>query len=151
MTRTSAFFRRTRTHFSGRARASSRGFTLLELLVVLAIVAAVSAVIGPVTWRAVENAERRGARADVHAALAAIPLTAFRQGRPLHIDASGLSRLGPELPADCSLALPDPPLIYAANGMAAGGRVLLTCGGQTSTFEVAPVTGEVRLIREDIP
>lgn len=133
---------RDRRQTASSSHGGADGFTLIEILVVLAIVAAVSAVVGPAAWRALQNAELRGAEADVQAALAALPMAAFAQGRPLVVDADALAGRVPSLPAGCRINLPNA-LRYAPNGMTPGGTVHLACDGTVVAFDVAAVTGEV--------
>ena len=128
-------------------RAAS-GFTLLEVLVVLAIVAAISSIVGPVGWRALNAASQRGAESELQAVLASLPLAAFAQGRPLSVDAAGLTRRLGDVPENCSVIVPSP-LTYSANGMTRGGTVQLACDGSVAAFEIAPVTGDIR--RADLP
>ena len=123
--------------------ASRGGFTLLEVLVVLAIVAAITGIVAPAGWRALQSARLRGAEADLQAALATLPMRAFGQGQPLVVDSTVLTRQLESLPEDCRLHVAEP-LRYAANGMAGGGTVQLACAAAVSTFDVAEVTGAVR-------
>jgi len=122
--------------------AGRRGFTLLELLVVLAIIAVLSAMVGPAVWRSLDAAAQRGAAADLQAQLAALPLAAFAAGRPLRVDAQLLRGRMADLPDGCAVLVPVA-FTYAPNGMTPGGTVQLACGGRVETFAVRPVTGEV--------
>lgn len=126
-------------------RRAVLGFTLLEMLVVLTIIAAMAAMVGPAGWRMLRSAELRGAEADLQAALTALPTFAFSEGRALAIDATALRSRLPTLPEGCRVLLPLP-LRYAANGMADGGSAQLTCDGEVTQFEVIQITGEVRRV-----
>jgi prepilin-type N-terminal cleavage/methylation domain-containing protein len=120
-----------------------RGFTLLELLVVLAIVALASAPAVPRVAGWLEAAEQRGWRADLRAQLARYPLQAFLRGEALEIDAKRLRLdLGDRWPEAAVVRL-DQPLRYAANGAAAEGRLTLSLGAWQSEWRVLPLTGEV--------
>lgn len=122
-----------------------RGFTLFELLVVLVLMGLMAGLVAPAGWRALENAARRGAAADVQAWLSSLPLRSFQKGERFVLAGEALARAFPDLPADCRLQAGEP-LVYGANGMAAGGRVKFLCAGEAArVFVVAPVTGVVSL------
>jgi|GEM_PF-1178962 len=119
------------------------GFTLIELLVVFALIALVTGLVVPAGIRAVENAQRRGAMADINAVLSALPLRAFHSGKVLTEDAQTLRAELGDVPQDLQIQM-DSPLTYAANGMAAGGQVRAGfADGAWETFTVEPVTGVV--------
>lgn len=119
------------------------GFTLLELLVVLTIVALSIGLVLPSASRWVDAARERGWRADLRATLAGLPVRAFRQGEALALDAPALRALQPELPADLNLRLPQP-LRYTAMGVAEGGQLTLGIPGQPAeTWTIEPVSGRV--------
>ena len=128
---------------SSAAPGRAAGFTLIELLVVFALIALVTSLVVPAGIRAIQNAGRRGALADLNALLATLPLRAYRSGQPLTIDAVGLRAQLPDAPADFVIET-GAPLAYAANGMAGGGEVRAGfADGSWQTFTVTPVTGEV--------
>lgn len=123
--------------------ARRRGFTLLELLVVLAIVALVSATAAPRVAGWLEAAEQRGWQSDLRAQLARYPVETFLRGEPLDVDERRLrTDLGERWPAQATVRL-DAPLRYAANGAAQGGRLLLGLGGWQMEWRVLPLTGEI--------
>lgn len=127
-------------HFAPLRR---RGFTLLELLVVLAIVALASATAVPRVAGWLAAAEQRGWRADLRAQLSRYPAQAFLAGAPLMVDAQRLRQdLGERWPANAEVRL-DKPLRYGANGAAQGGRLTVTLGDWRSEWRVTPLTGEV--------
>lgn len=146
MRRTSGSFLRS----SPERRAGRRGapgFTLLELLVVLTLVALVAGVVAPIASRGLEAARERAAVADLRALLEGLPVRVFRQGAPQSYDASALERLLGELPPGWNLRLAEP-LHYAASGAAGGGSVTLQAPARTVTvLRVLPVSGEV-VVRE---
>ena len=134
-------------------RSGSRGFTLVELVVVLALVALATGIAAPAVVRGVAAARERGVLADVRVLLEGMPVRAVQSGSGLDMDAAALRRLVPELPAGWRLEV-DPPLRYAPNGVAAGGAVrLLIPGRDPTTWRVAVVSGRVEVItrRGDVP
>jgi prepilin-type N-terminal cleavage/methylation domain-containing protein len=124
-------------------RAHAAGFTLIELLVVFALIALVTGLVVPAGIRAIENAQRRGAMADINALLAVYPLRAFHNGKAMSVDAVAIRGELPDAPQELQIQM-DAPLAYAANGMASGGQVRAGFGdGAWETFNVDPVTGVV--------
>jgi len=128
-----------------RCWQAARGFTLLELLVVMALVAMVLGLVGPASMRAIDAAQERGIAADLEAALSALPLQAFRSGQELTLDVGQIRQLVPALPSSWAINL-DRPLRYGSSGMAAGGQVTMLVPGRMAVrWRVAAVTGDVRL------
>ena len=64
-----------------------KGFTLLELLVVLSIVAMAAGLMVPSASRWMSAARERAWQQELRAELAALPMRAFRRGEPLELDA----------------------------------------------------------------
>lgn len=125
-------------------RRATRGFTLFELIVVLALVALAAGVVTPAVVGGLAAARERGVLADVRVVLEGMPVRAYQSGSGLEIDAVALRRLVPELPDDWRLEV-ERPLRYAPNGVAAGGAVrLLIPGRDTTTWQVAAVSGQVQ-------
>ena len=107
------------------------------------LIGLITGLVAPAGIRAIENAGRRGALADLNALLAALPLRAYSSGRPLTIDAAGLRAQLPDAPENFVIET-GATLVYAANGMAVGGEVRAGFSdGNWQTFTVAPVTGAV--------
>lgn len=127
-----------------RVQFVTRGFTLLELLVVLSIVALTTGLILPSASRWLAAARERGWQQEVHAELTALPIRAFRSGEPMSLDAAGLQKLlRDQLPAGATVEL-EAPLRYSAAGVAAGGIVKVRASdGKSLRWVVAPATGEV--------
>lgn len=118
-----------------------RGFTLLELLLVLALVGLLTALVAPrlATW--VDGARSRAALDAIRTRLEAERSLAFHEGRPREVNAANAGR---ELPAGWRLELARP-LIWEANGMARGGRLRLWNGREMlADWVVEPVAGDVR-------
>ena len=120
-----------------------RGFTLLELLVVLALVALVTGLVAPVAYKGLSAARERGALADLSALLEGLPMRAFRSGAAQSYDGRVLASLLPELPAGWRVVT-EPELRYAASGVAGGGVVrLLNADALLAELRVLAVSGEV--------
>lgn len=120
----------------------SRGFTLLELLVVLVLVALVMGLVAPQANRWLEATQARGWRADLRAHVAALPVKAFLSGEALSADAAQLQKGLPD-PVDGTQLHLDTPLRYSAMGVATGGRIELRRGASREVWLVAPITGEL--------
>ena len=122
---------------------AAAGFTLLELLVVLALLALVTGLVAPAAVRALGAARERAAAADLDALLEGLPVRAFRAGAAQAYTGPALSQLLADLPAGWAVEA-TPPLRYTAQGVAAGGTVrLLAPGRQARVLQVLPVSGEV--------
>jgi prepilin-type N-terminal cleavage/methylation domain-containing protein len=127
-------------------RRALRGFTLVELVVVLALVAMATGLVAPAVMRGVDAARERGARADIRVLLEGMPVRAYQGGAVLEMDATALRRLVPELPEAWRIEV-DPPLRYAPNGVAAGGVVrLLIPDREPSVWKIATVSGQVEVV-----
>lgn len=124
-----------------------RGFTLLEMLVVVVLIALTTAVVLPAVIRWTAASAERGWREDFVVLVGAMPLTAFKGGRSMRLDADDLRRLVPSLPMDVEIRL-DRPLEYAANGAAFGGRIELRRGtgkgDLLASWTVEPISGRLQ-------
>jgi len=131
---------------NSRPGAGGAGFTLLELLVVLSIVAMTAGLILPSTSRWIAAARERAWQQELRAQLAALPMRAFQSGEPLELDASALRNLLLEkndLPASVQLEL-SAPLRYSAAGVAVGASVRTRdADGREQVWTIAPITGRV--------
>lgn len=124
------------------------GFTLLELLVVLALVGLLAGVAAPRAMNWVEGARSRSQAAEVAAALEALPARAFFDGQATVIAADTKSAELLRVPPGWRLDL-TAPLRYEANGMTAGGRVRLWEGGALrADWRVRAPAGEVTAYSE---
>ena len=121
------------------ARAAA-GFTLLELLLVLTLVALLTGLVAPRMWQWVQSARVRAGVDGARAELEALPLRAFASARRVTVN--------PEtplpLPSGWRLELATP-LVYEANGMTAGSRLRLSAGSALlADWLVEPPAGTVR-------
>ena len=127
------------------------GFTLLELLVVLAIISLALGLVTPslMHWR--DRATARAWRADLGAYITALPVRAYAGGETLTVDAASLRAVMPALPEQVSIAL-ETPLRYSSSGVAAGGLVVIQdAGGAREEWRIAPWTGELAVGGNDAP
>jgi prepilin-type N-terminal cleavage/methylation domain-containing protein len=117
------------------------GFTLLELLVVLAIVSALVALVGPGLGSAASRASYRSAEEALTTALQALPQEASRQGAVLKVGAPELVSRIADWPAAFRLEL-STVIEYGPTGQAGGGLVTLRMpDGREQRWKVEPVTG----------
>lgn len=127
-----------------RAEARADGFTLVELLVVLALVAALSALVAPRLGPDPDGAAQRTQLSELERQLQRLPQRAVDAGEPLAFDAERLRALLPSLPAAWRLQV-EPALRYGSSGFASGGEVrLLQAGrGTIAHWRIEAVTGVV--------
>lgn len=104
------------------ARAAG-GFTLLELLLVLTLVALLTALVAPRMWHWVEGARLRAGIDGARSELEALPMRAFASARRISVNVEGPL----PLPSGWRLELATP-LVYEANGMTAGSRLRIRSG-----------------------
>jgi prepilin-type N-terminal cleavage/methylation domain-containing protein len=124
--------------------ASFAGFTLLELLVVLLLVALAAGMVAPAALRGLTAAQERAVAADLEALLAGLPAHAFRRGEALRLDAAALRERLPELPADWRLET-EPALAYGPTGVALPARVSLHAPARAPLrWQIDSPTGDVR-------
>jgi prepilin-type N-terminal cleavage/methylation domain-containing protein len=145
MRATSAYFRRASPDCC-HLIAAPRGFTLLELLVVLVLLGLVTGLVAPLAVNGLRAARERAVSAELGALLEELPVRAFAAGVAQAFDARTLTRLMGELPPGWEIRV-DPVLNYSPSGVASGGEVRLVApGGLPLRWVVRPVSGEVRLV-----
>lgn len=126
-----------------RKARRARGFTLLELLVVLAIVAMTAGLTLPAAKRWIDAGQERAWRQDVVATLTGLPAKAFSDGRELQLDAIGLRQAVASLPPDSSIEL-SAPLRYNSRGIASAATVRIKpTTGPSMVLQVEALTGRV--------
>ena len=124
-------------------RAEARtagGFTLLELLLVLTLVALLTGLVAPRMWQWVEGARARAGIDSARAELDALPMRAFAGARRIDVDVKGPV----PLPGGWRLEFAKP-LVYEANGMTAGSRLRIRRGDVVlADWLIEPPAGTVR-------
>lgn len=130
-------------------RPHVRGFTLIEMLVVLAVLALVSGILYPALDKALRRQAFVSACADVDALLRRARAEAMRRGSPIRIaaasDRRGLVSPAGEarLPAGAGLAMPLRGLAFFPDGSALGGVVTVTDRGRARRWSVESPTGAI--------
>lgn len=129
-------------HRSDRCReGAAQGFTLLELLIVLALVAMVAALAAPRLQQTYDAVARSGERAEVARQLARLPVIARNRGEAIIVEGDagdGAAALGTylELPAGWT-ARPKGTLHVEATGVCHPAQVEVASGGVTETWHLA--------------
>jgi prepilin-type N-terminal cleavage/methylation domain-containing protein len=134
-----------------REHPLARGFTLLELLVVMALVATVTGLVVPAAQRGLDAAQARTQANDIQAQLASLPVLAYQRGDMLILDEPRLRQLLPTLPKDWQLTVPQG-LKYSAAGVASGGQVEVTPPGRPAmVWSVQRHSGQVERVGSAAP
>ncbi len=112
------------------------GFTLLELLVVLALVAMMAALTVPRLQRTVTAIASSGERAEVVRQLERLPLLARRDGRAIEIAADESPAAYLQLPQGWETRAITP-LRVAANGICSAARIRVSGADGVETWSLA--------------
>lgn len=133
-------------------RSAQAGFTLMEMLVTLAVAALIGAIAAPRLELAVQALELGGSARQLALDLARARAMALRRGEVvvLSLLSDGLGYRGPagtvRLPAGLHLDGPAE-IRFGADGQTAGARLLLTGARRRIALDLRPVSGGVSLER----
>lgn len=116
-----------------RNRGKARGFTLLEILVVLAIAGLLAGVVLPQLQKMAASVETSNQRADIRAAIEGLGYRAYVSGKAIQLasvessggDGSNDSKMAIRVPAGWRVHALQP-VDYAENGVCSGGRIVIT-------------------------
>lgn len=125
---------------SATGKTDARGFTLIEMLVVLAVLGLVSGVAFPAVERAVAQQRFRLAAGEVEATLRGQRASAIAQGIRLGV-------ASPALDGAMTVDLPAAGLDFYPDGSSSGGQVTLSDGRAEVRFVIDAATGEIRRVR----
>ncbi|MEP5766265.1 MAG: type II secretion system protein [Halieaceae bacterium] len=117
------------------------GFTILELLVVLTLMAAMTGLALPQLARLYDSGQRAFERRELLDAIAALPYSAYQQQQGFTLTAlPGQAQAVPlDLPAGWSMkAGAEQGIRYRSNGVCDGGRLQLTRDDQVEEFNLTP-------------
>lgn len=125
---------------------AGRGFTLLELLVVLALLAMVTALVAPRMERTYQAIAGSGERDEVHRQLERLPRIARGLGRPITVAEGDVNALAARLALpEGWVVTPLEPLRVEANGLCRGSVLRVQGRGTTEDVELrAPACGVAR-------
>lgn len=130
----------------GGSRAKSRGFTLLEILVVLAIAGLLAGVVLPRLQKLAVGVEVESQRTEVKSAIEGLGYRAYATGKaimlvdldPSRPRGSGGSAPHIAIPAGWQVRAMQP-VHYAANGVCSGGRIVIADPSQgREAYRLAP-------------
>lgn len=111
-----------------------RGFTLVELLVVLVLVALLAGMALPSLLRLRESADRASAHNRILGLLAVLPYRAYISGKPMRLT----DKPPFDLPQGWSLRVPEP-IVYLFSGVCEGGSLVLVApDGVEYSVRLAP-------------
>jgi prepilin-type N-terminal cleavage/methylation domain-containing protein len=120
------------------AAAPAGGFTLLELLIVLALVSMVAAMVAPRLQRTYDAVARSGERAEAVRQLERLPLLARERGTGIDIAADDAQALTGMLALPQGwTATPLGPLQVEASGLCHAAKVRVAGGGSAETWTLA--------------
>lgn len=118
---------------------ASRGFTLLELLIVLAILAGASAIVAPRLQATYDAIVSSGERAEVRRNLERLPLLAREAGSDLRFPATpaGAAALGASVPVPAGWRIsPVDPVVVHRSGVCESARVAVVRDATRETWRL---------------
>lgn len=115
------------------------GFTLLEMIVVLAILGLAAALVGPSMLKSIDTWRRKAAMDILLDEVRALPGNARGSGKPITISDATLASATPPLRVDAEWTLRTPkPWSVGANGVCQGGDVIIANAYGERTISVSP-------------
>jgi len=128
---------------------NQKGFTLLELLVVLVIIGLAASFSGPELWRTYMKADERSTVRAFADAIGALRTEAFHQGRPIVLAAvnegAAAGQRMPNLPAGWTLESSSS-LRFLPSGVTNGGMVYLSSpDSRRWLLKLRPLDGTVEI------
>lgn len=126
--------------------SAGRGFTLLELLIVLALLAMVTALVAPRMERTYQAIAGSGERDEVHRQLERLPRIARSLGRPITVAEGDVNALAARLALpEGWVVTPLEPLRVETNGLCRGSVLRVQGRGTSEDVELrAPACGVAR-------
>jgi Tfp pilus assembly protein FimT len=118
-----------------------RGFTLVETLVIVAIVALISGLSFPSIDHMIDGAAFTSARSGIAAAAGEARARAIREDRPVAFT------LPADLPRAARVDLAPSAIIWFADGTASGGAIALDFKSRHAALRIAPETGLIVWMR----
>lgn len=120
----------------------SRGFTLVEILVVLVVIGLIAGVAMPNMVKMLQSTERASQRATLLGEIAGLGYRAYLTGQPLTLGeapAAGAKLQPPfQIPKGWQLETPQP-ITYNFNGICSGGKIILVSPDERrETFHLEP-------------
>ncbi len=132
--------------------AGTAGFTLIEMLVVLAVLGLVTGIVFPSVERALERSAKQQAVTQIIGAFAKARARAIQQGRSANLqiqpDGRGLRIAGSvdlPLPGSLKLTPQSGAVLFFADGGSTGGQFTLVDDRSSTRFSVDPVTGFAKI------
>ncbi|MCD0420813.1 prepilin-type N-terminal cleavage/methylation domain-containing protein [Rubrivivax sp. JA1024] len=133
-------------------RAAGRraaGFTLVELLVVMTLLALAASLVAPRLMRWIEASQERARLDTLHGTLAGLPERAFFAQQAITVGGSAGLKL--DLPDGWRLDLPAP-LRYEPNGLTAGGEIAVhDAERELARWRVLPPAGRLEPVHAASP
>lgn len=113
-------------HRSAQMPRHSSGYTLLEMVVVLAIISLITAMVAPPMFKTVERWRARNSADDIERQLQRLPVLVARAGQPLRLASAKdwPAKLPPLELGDWTLVFREP-LVVQANGFCESARIEL--------------------------